>query len=148
MSQTNPIILGSDHAGFEWKESIHHFLKHNGYKNIIDVGTFDAHSVDYPDYAHAVASQVASSGDSAYGILLCGSGNGVCISANKHAGIRAALCWNDELAALARKHNNANIVCIPARFVSKRKARSIVKAFLTNEFEGGRHQKRVEKIDI
>src|SRR5688572_22967172 len=113
------IIIGSDHAGFEMKEHLRHFLNEAGYE-ITDKGTYSSESADYPDFAHAVASEVESSGNT--GILLCGSANGVAITANKHSGIRAALCWTDEIAKLARQHNNANIICIPARFVSNSEA--------------------------
>lgn len=138
------ISVGSDHAGFEYKEYILGILKKQGH-TIIDRGPADASSVDYPDFAHPVASDVESK-KSDTGILVCGSGNGVCITANKHAGIRAALCWTTELADLARKHNDANVLCIPARFISKRLTGSIVKMFLSSQFEGGRHQNRVNKI--
>src|SRR5690606_24579380 len=102
-------------------------------------------SVDYPDYIHPLASSVEA-GESVLGIAICGSGNGVAMTANKHKGIRAALCWNKELAALARQHNDANIICVPSRFISYDVALELVKTFLTTEFEGGRHQKRVDKI--
>jgi ribose 5-phosphate isomerase B len=138
------IIMGSDHAGFEMKEHLRHFLKEAGYE-ITDKGTYSAESTDYPDFAHAVAQEVESSGHT--GILLCGSANGVAITANKHAGIRAALCWSDEIAKLARQHNDANIICIPARFVNNAEAEKMTLTFLDTEFEGGRHQKRVDKIN-
>jgi ribose 5-phosphate isomerase B len=111
-----------------------------------DFGPDSADSVDYPDYAHKVAESV-STGENDLGILICGSGNGVCITANKHKGIRAALAWEEEIAALARQHNNANVLCVPARFVSKAKAFKIVDAWLDATFEGGRHQNRVSKIE-
>ena len=110
-----------------------------------DKGTHSLDSTDYPDYAHPVATMVAE-GKASVGILLCGSANGVCITANKHAGIRAALCWIAEIASLARQHNNANIVCIPARYTSVEQAKHIANVFLSTAFEGGRHEKRVEKI--
>lgn len=148
MNQKVRIVIGSDHAGFDVKESIKRHLKKIGYSEVSDVGTYSAASVDYPDFAHKVAEAVETAATPIIGIVLCGSANGVCITANKHQKIRAALCWNEEIAALARKHNDANVICVPARFVSKRKANSIVDAFLQNTFEGGRHQIRVNKIPI
>ncbi len=138
------ISVGSDHAGYEYKEYIKGILKKEGH-SVIDRGPSDGGSVDYPDFAHPVATDVESKKAEA-GILVCGSGNGVCITANKHAGIRAALCWTSELADLARKHNDANVLCIPARFISKRRTGSIVKVFISSPFEGGRHLTRVNKI--
>jgi ribose 5-phosphate isomerase B len=138
------ISVGSDHAGFEYKEYIIKILKREGH-TIIDKGPSSGDSVDYPDYAHPVARDVEQK-VADFGILVCGSGNGVCITANKHAGIRAALCWTSEIASLARLHNDANILCIPARFISKRLTGNIVRLFLKTEFEGGRHQNRVNKI--
>lgn len=139
-----PVAIGCDHAGFEFKESILSFL--DG-KNIsyTDFGTFSIDSVDYPDFAHPVASEVESK-KAAFGILICGSANGVAITANKHQGIRAAICWGEELAELARKHNDANIVCIPARFIREKDAEKIVDIFIDTEFEGGRHENRVNKM--
>jgi ribose 5-phosphate isomerase B len=138
------IVLACDHAGFEMKEMLKDWLtkEHN---NIDDVGTYSNDSVDYPDFAHVLAEGVAK-GKYDLGILLCGSGNGVCMTANKHEGVRAALAWNAEVACLARKHNNANILCLPSRFITEENAKEIVQGFLDSEFEGGRHQKRVEKI--
>lgn len=136
------IAIGADHAGFDYKVAIAKWLNAD---NLKDFGTYSADSVDYPDFAHPVASAVES-GEFDFGILICGSANGVAITANKHRGIRAAICWNEELASLARKHNNANIVCIPARFISIEEAEKIVKIFLETEFEGGRHANRVNKI--
>jgi len=138
------IAIGSDHAGYEFKELLKSFLTEKGY-TVIDFGTKSKDSVDYPDYVHPLAAEVAS-GQIELGILLCGSANGVCMTANKHRDIRAALCWNTEVAKLARQHNNANIICLPARFVSIESAQEMVLAFLTTEFEGGRHQTRVDKI--
>jgi ribose 5-phosphate isomerase B len=112
---------------------------------IIDCGTFSADSVDYPDFAHKVATEVLN--HNTLGFLLCGSANGVAITANKHANVRAALCWTEEISALARQHNNANICCIPARFITKDTAHKITNAFLSTDFEGGRHQNRVNKIN-
>lgn len=140
----NNISIGCDHAGFDYKDSIIRLLKKRGI-NVTDYGTFSADSVDYPDFVHPVANDVEG-GKADLGIVLCGSGNGVAMTANKHQGIRAALCWKPELAALARQHNNANILAIPVRFISKRMALSMVRAFLDYEFEGGRHERRVGKI--
>lgn len=139
------LSIGCDHAGFEMKEKIKNYLSQKGI-SLTDRGTHSLESTDYPDYAHLVAADVAS-GDAELGILLCGSANGVCMTANKHAHVRAALCWNDEVAALARLHNNANVICIPARFVDDATAFKMVDTFLKTEFEGGRHAKRVDKID-
>lgn len=138
------IAIGSDHAGFEYKELIIKYLNKSGH-NVLNKGTFSPDSADYADFAHPVAIAVETS-VADLGILVCGSGNGVCMTANKHAKIRAALCWTTELAALARQHNNANILCVPARFVSKRMAQNMVKVFLDSSFEGGRHQTRIDKI--
>lgn len=123
------ISIGSDHAGYEYKEFIVRVLKKEDH-TVIDRGPSSSASVDYPDFAHPVSSDVESK-KADCGILICGSGNGVCITANKHAGIRAALCWTTELAGLARKHNDANILCIPARFISKRLTGNIVRAFIS-----------------
>lgn len=139
------IALGSDHAGFELKNELLAKLVDQGYE-LLDMGPDSANSVDYPDYAHKVAGAVES-GEACCGILICGSGNGVCITANKHNGVRAALCWEAEISALAKQHNNANVICLPARFVSQEKAFDIVDAYLGAEFEGGRHQNRVNKIE-
>lgn len=139
-----PIAIGCDHAGFEYKEALKTLLTENGWK-VEDKGTYSADSVDYPDFAHPVAEMVAA-GNAATGILICGSANGVCMTANKHQGIRAALSWNEEVTSLARQHNNANILCIPARFVSLELATKMTDIFLSTAFEGGRHQTRVSKI--
>ncbi len=139
-----PIAIGSDHAGFEYKEKIKAWLLQQGWQ-VEDKGTHSADSTDYPDYAHPVASMVEERAAAA-GILICGSGNGVCMTANKQNGIRAALCWNQELALLARQHNNANILCMPERFVGYNDARDMVDIFLSTAFEGGRHERRVAKI--
>lgn len=139
-----PIAIGSDHAGFEYKEAIKKALADKGWQ-VEDKGTYSADSVDYPDYAHPVATMVEE-GNAAAGILICGSGEGVCMTANKHQGIRAALCWNEEVAQLTRQHNNANVICMPARFVSLELAEKMVELFLNTAFEGGRHERRVEKI--
>jgi ribose 5-phosphate isomerase B len=138
------IAVGSDHAGFAYKHSISEFLMKAGHE-VNDCGTFSEASCDYPDYAHAVAHAVETR-EAEFGVLVCGSANGVCITANKHAGIRAALCWEEEIAILARSHNNANVICIPARFVALDKALAMTGVFLSTPFEGGRHQARVEKI--
>lgn len=139
-----PIAIGSDHAGFEYKEQLRAMLAADGWQ-VSDKGTYDIASTDYPDYAHPVASMVENR-EAAAGILVCGSGNGVCMTANKHQGIRAALCWTEELASLARQHNNANVLCIPSRFIAYRTAEQMAHVFLTTAFEGGRHQNRVNKI--
>lgn len=141
---SKPVAIGGDHAGFEYKEDLISFLeaKEIPFK---DFGTYSNDSVDYPDFAHPVATAVEQ-GQAAFGILLCGSANGVAITANKHQGVRAALCWGEEIAKLAREHNNANIICIPARFVREGDAEKMVEIFISTEFEGGRHERRVEKI--
>src|SRR5690606_15020527 len=131
-------------AGFEWKESIKHWLVDQGYA-VLDKGAFSTESVDYPDYIHPVAKAIET-GDAKLGIVFCGSGNGVAMTANKHAHIRAAIAWKPDLAALARQHNDANVLAIPARFVTVEMALEMVKTFLNTEFEGGRHQNRVNKI--
>lgn len=136
------IAIGSDHAGFEYKEMLKSFLANYEVK---DFGTHSPDSVDYPDFAHPVASAVEKN-EFDFGVLVCGSANGVAITANKHQGIRAAICWENEISALARQHNNANIICIPARFVSTDLAKEMVTTFLTTQFEGGRHQNRVSKM--
>jgi len=142
MDKKLSVAIGSDHAGFEYKELLKDFLKDEKVK---DFGTYSPASADYPDFAHPVASAVEE-GQFTFGILVCGSANGVAITANKHQGIRAAICWTEELAELSRKHNNANILCIPARFISEELAKVITQKFLSTEFEGGRHANRVNKI--
>ncbi|MGK6351911.1 ribose 5-phosphate isomerase B [Parapedobacter sp. DT-150] len=144
MTAQKTIGIGGDHAGFGYKEALKQFLEAEGYV-VKDFGTCTADSVDYPDFAHPVAAAVEG-GEVDCGILVCGSANGVAITANKHQGIRAAICWQAELASLARQHNDANIVCIPARFIDIALARTIVDVFLTTDFEGGRHANRVNKI--
>ena len=136
------IAIGADHAGYEYKEILKEWLEDVEVK---DFGTHSTASVDYPDFAHPVADAVES-GEVSFGILICGSANGVAITANKHQGIRAAICWETEIAGLVRQHNNANILCIPARFVTADTAKEMVTAFMTTAFEGGRHATRVEKI--
>jgi ribose 5-phosphate isomerase B len=138
------IAIGCDHAGFELKEFIKNYLTSKGFE-LIDCGAYSLDSVDYPDFAHAVAKRVET-GESVFGILICGSGNGISMAANKHAGIRAALCWKKEIAALARQHNDANILSMPARFISAEEAMEITDTFFSTEFEGGRHANRVNKI--
>lgn len=139
------IALGCDHAGFDYKAAIINLLKERGFE-IANKGTDSLESVDYPDFVHPVAADVQN-GTVACGIVMCGSGNGVAMTVNKHQGIRAALCWTKELAQLARRHNNANILAIPVRFISEAVALDMVEAFLDTEFEGGRHQGRVDKIN-
>ena len=137
------ISIGNDHAGVDYKNHIIDKLKDN--YNIINYGTNNIKSVDYPDFAHPVSLDVQNN-KSDLGILICGSGNGVSMTANKHKKVRAALCWNEQIAVLAKKHNNANIICIPARFISKEEALQIIKSFIETEFEEGRHQRRINKI--
>ncbi|TAF45629.1 MAG: ribose 5-phosphate isomerase B [Sphingobacteriales bacterium] len=137
------IAIGADHAGFTYKEELIKYL--NECKELKDFGTYSPASVDYPDFAHPVAAAVETKAYD-FGILICGSGNGVAITANKHQGIRASICWDVELAKLARLHNNANIICLPERFISLEMAKEMVEIFLTTSFEGGRHATRVSKI--
>ena len=138
------IAIGNDHAGTQYKYEIIKLLENKGHK-VLNFGTDTDESMDYPDSVHPVANAVES-GESDFGITICGSGNGAQMAANKHQGIRAALCWNNELVALARAHNNANVLSIPARFVTTQQALDFVDIFLTTEFEGGRHQTRIDKI--
>jgi ribose 5-phosphate isomerase B len=138
------IAIGNDHAGTKLKDELKTFLEYNGYE-VINFGTDTDDSVDYPDYVHPVAISLEKQ-EVDYGILICGSAQGVAITANKHKEIRAAVCWEAEIASLARKHNNANVLCLPARFLSDKIANKIALVFLQTEFEGGRHQKRVDKI--
>lgn len=138
------IPIGCDHAGFELKQVIIEHLEKQGFE-MKDFGCYSADSIDYPDFGHPVAEMVENN-DDMLGILICGSGNGINMTANKHQGIRSALSWTKEIAELARQHNNANIVALPARFISEEVALSIVDAFLSTEFEGGRHERRVNKI--
>ena len=139
------IAIGCDHAGFVLKEHIKQVLE-TAECTFNDFGTFSDASMDYPDTAHPVAKAVQS-GEYKFGVLICGSGNGVAIVANKYKGIRAAICWNEDITRLARQHNDANIIVLPARFINPEEAVNFVKLFFTTAFEGGRHQKRVEKID-
>ena len=138
------ISIGNDHAGPEYKKAIVEMLKAKGYE-VTNYGTDSTDSVDYPDFAHAVANDVSNE-KADFGIIICGSGNGIAMAANKHEKVRAALCWMKEIATLARQHNNANIISIPARFTSIPQAVEMVETFLDTEFEGGRHQNRVDKI--
>jgi len=138
------IAIGSDHAGFEYKEHLKGWLSNNGYE-AIDFGTHKSEAADYADFAHPVSLAVEKK-EPEIGILVCGSANGVAITANKHQGIRAAICWTEELASLARRHNDANIVCLPARFIDLVTAERILDKFLNTSFEGGRHALRVGKI--
>ena len=137
------ITIGSDHAGVDYKQKITKHLKNQNH-NVKDVGTFGKESVDYPDYAHLVSKDVSE--QKSLGILICGSGNGVSMAANKHKKIRAALCWNKEISKLARQHNDANIISLPARFLSINECIELVEVFINEPFEGGRHEKRVKKI--
>lgn len=138
------IPIGADHAGFQLKERIKAHLVALGYE-VKDFGCYSEESIDYPDYAHPVASMVEEN-DNMLGIVICGSGNGINMTANKHQGIRSALCWKKEIAELARQHNNANIIALPARFISEEEGIEMVDVFLKTAFEGGRHQNRVNKI--
>ena len=137
--------IACDHTGYEYKEEVKVYLKTLGYM-LNDYGCYSLESVDYPDFAHELALSIEK-GINTFGIQFCGSGNGINMSANKHQGIRSALCWQEEIAQLARQHNNANICTMPARFISLEKAINIIDVFLNTEFEGGRHQRRVNKIN-
>ena len=141
---SKPIALGADHAGVAYKKEVIEWLENKCYQ-VKDFGTYSTDSVDYPDFAHPTAASVET-GEAAFGILFCGSANGVAITANKHASIRAGLCWLPEVAELTRLHNDANMICIPARFVSVESAIEMIDLFMTTAFEGGRHQGRVDKI--
>lgn len=141
---TKPIAIGCDHAGVAYKDALKIYLEQKGF-TVKDFGTHSIDSVDYPDYAHAVANSVET-GETSFGILFCGSANGVCITANKHQGIRAGLAWNNDVAKLIRKHNNANIICMPARFIALALVFEMTDNFITTAFEGGRHENRVNKI--
>ena len=139
------IAIGADHAGFELKETVKEYLISKGIE-VKDYGCYSLERADYADYAHPVASAVVNK-EFDYGVLICGSGNGINMTANKHAGCRAALCWNSEIAALARQHNDANILTLPARFITIEEAKKCVDIFLATAFEGGRHADRIKKID-
>lgn len=138
------IAIGGDHAGFEYKGKLIQKLTSLGYE-VKDFGPSSDASVDYPDYVHPLCTAIEQ-GDFELGIVICGSGNGVAITANKHQGIRAALCWNEDLAALSRQHNNANVLALPARFITYELSERLTEIFLNTDFEGGRHQNRVNKI--
>lgn len=140
------LVIGSDHAGFALKEKVKAFISSHFELDITDVGTYSEDSTDYPDYAHKAAELIGADLDNSLGVLICGSGNGISMAANKHQNIRAALSWTEEIAELARLHNDANIVSLPARFISEDLALDIVQKFLTTPFEGGRHANRVNKI--
>jgi ribose 5-phosphate isomerase B len=142
--QKNIIAIGCDHAGFPYKDAVAKHLQQKGYE-IKDFGTFSEQSVDFPDHVHPLANSIES-GEANAGVLMCGSGNGVCMSANKHKNIRAAMVWRNDVAALARQHNDANIICIPARFISQQETIEFIDTFLNTQFEGGRHEQRVNKI--
>lgn len=139
-----PIAIGCDHAGFEYKENIKEWLE-GKHLQVRDFGTTSPDSVDYPDFAHPTAAFVEN-GEAAFGILLCGSANGVAMTANKHQHIRAAICWENDVAAIVRKHNDANIICLPARFVALPLALEMIETFMNTAFEGGRHGRRVDKM--
>ena len=139
------IAIGNDHAGVEVKKNIEKLLSEKGY-SVINKGYDGKESVDYPDYVHPVSLEVKEK-KSQIGIIICGSGNGAAMTANKHKGVRAAICWSEEIAELARQHNDANIISIPSRFLSEEEIINIVEAFIKTDFEGGRHKKRIDKID-
>ncbi|MBP8903152.1 MAG: ribose 5-phosphate isomerase B [Paludibacteraceae bacterium] len=139
------IGLCSDHAGYEMKQVILEHLKAKNPAELKDFGCYSPESCDYPDYAHPMATAIEK-GDFDYGISICGTGNGISMVLNKHQGIRAALCWNEEIAILARRHNNANVISLPARFITEEQALAMIDAFFTTGFEGGRHQRRIDKI--
>lgn len=144
---SNKIIpMACDHAGYELKEYLKKYLTEKGYE-IKDFGTYSSDSVDYPDMIHPLAKEI-NEGVYEIGVIMCGSANGVSMVANKYPNVRCALCWEEDIAKLAKQHNNANIISLPARFISQEKASLILDAFLTTDFEGGRHQKRVDKISI
>ncbi len=138
--------LASDHAGFQMKEYLKSLFRDNGYQ-VKDFGAFSSESMDYPDTAHPLAEAVENK-EVDFGVAMCGSGNGISMTLNKHQGIRAALCWTPELGALAKQHNNANVLTLPARFITEEMARDIVKAYMSAKFEGGRHQRRIDKIPV
>ena len=143
---TKKVGMASDHAGFQMKEYLKSLLHDKGYE-VVDFGAYSSDSMDYPDTAHPLARAVENK-EVDFGIAMCGRGNGISMTLNKHQGIRAALCWTPELGALAKQHNNANILSLPARFITEEMARDIVKAYITAEFEGGRHQRRIDKIPV
>ncbi|MEM8893719.1 MAG: ribose 5-phosphate isomerase B [Bacteroidota bacterium] len=138
------IAIGGDHAGYQYKEALKPFIEELGHE-VKDFGPYSDESADYPDFVHPLSTAVEKK-ECDFGILICGSGNGVAITANKHQGIRAVLCWLDELASLARQHNNANVLCMAARFTELDLVKQMTKTFLSTDFEGGRHERRVSKI--
>jgi ribose 5-phosphate isomerase B len=138
------IAIAGDHAGFEYKQKILHWLQEQNFQTA-DYGPYTSESVDYPDTTHPLASAIENN-EYDFGVLICGSGNGVCMTANKHQGIRAGLVWNEEIVKLIRQHNDANVICLPARFISPEDALKFVQLFISTEFEGGRHATRVNKI--
>ena len=140
------IALAADHAGYRLKEQLKEYLKQKGYE-VYDFGTYSEESVDYPDFIHPLAEAIER-GEYEIGFIMCGSGNGVAITANKHQGVRAGYCWNEEIARLAKQHNNANVCALPGRFIAFDYAKVIVDAYLSAQFEGGRHQRRVDKIPV
>lgn len=140
------IAIGGDHAGFQLKEQLKQYIIELGHQ-VIDFGPMNEESCDYPDIAHPLASSIQNK-ENDLGVAICGSANGINMTLNKHAGIRAAISWNEELALLARQHNDANVLALPARFISVEEAKKCVKTFLKTQFEGGRHQRRVDKIDL
>jgi ribose 5-phosphate isomerase B len=146
MNKQTTILLASDHAGFQMKTKLKQHLDSKGI-NVVDLGTHSEGTVDYPDYGHLLGKSIT---EGAYdmGISICGSGNGINMTTNKHKGVRGALCWNEEIAELARKHNNANVCSLPGRFISQEMAEKIVDIFLSTGFEGGRHDQRIRKIDL
>jgi len=146
MQNKTNISIACDHAGYKTKEFLKEYLTEKGYK-VKDFGCFSEESVDYPDFAHPMAYSIEN-GEAEFGISICGSGNGINMTVNKHQGIRSALCWNAELATLAKQHNNANVCALPARFINLDDAKEIIDAFINADFEGDRHVRRIEKIGI
>ncbi len=142
----NIIPIASDHAGFELKEKIKSYLLEKG-KNVEDFGCYSSESVDYPDFIHPLANSI-NNGEYNFGFIMCGTGNGVSMVANKYPNVRCALCWQEEIASLAKQHNNANIIALPARFITFEQAKDIIEAYMNACFEGGRHQRRINKIPI
>ncbi len=140
------IGIASDHAGFELKKELKEYLGGKGYE-VVDFGTDSEASVDYPDFAHPLAAAVEYNSVD-FGVAICGTGNGICMTANKHQGVRGALCWQPEIAALAKQHNDANVIALPARFISADMAKRILEAYIDAKFEGGRHQRRIDKIAL
>ena len=146
MNNNMKVGMASDHAGFELKAALKEYLSAKEYE-VLDYGTDSGESVDYPDFAHPLADAVEK-GNVSFGIAICGTGNGICMTANKHQGVRGALCWIPEIAALAKQHNNANVLAMPARFISVEQAKEILDAYMNASFEGGRHQRRIDKIAV